>query len=156
MLPHAARSGRLMQLCNSAHPGIELVFGKLSDRIAGSMSRAAVPVGRDVEGAVKRDVPGIRVLILSCRILLPICLFALQAGFSFAAQTSSDENKPKDEAKREEVRREEVKKDDVRRDTPGVSIKPRQLIKLDVDLALLNVTVTDPYNRLVTGQFPSV
>jgi Ca-activated chloride channel family protein len=103
---------------------------------------------------VKRDVPGIRVLILSCRVLLPICLFALQTGFSFAAQTSSDENKPKDEAKREEVRREEVKKDDVRRDTPGVSIKPRQLIKLDVDLALLNVTVTDPYNRLVTGLEP--
>ena len=154
MLPHAARSGRLIQLCNSAHPGIDLVFGKLSDRIAGSISRAAVPVGRDVEGAVKRDVPGIRVLIVSCRILLPICLFALQAGFSFAAQTSSEENKPKDEAKREEVRREEVKKDDVRRDTPGVSIKPRQFIKMDVDLALLNVTVTDPYNRLVTGLEP--
>jgi Ca-activated chloride channel family protein len=154
MLPHAARSGRLIQLCNSAHPGIELVFGKLSDRIPVSKSRAAVPVGRDVEGAVKRDVPGIRVLIVSCRILLPICLFSLQAGFSFAAQTSSEENKPKDEAKREEVRREEVKKDDVRRDTPGVSIKPRQLIKLDVDMALLNVTVTDPYNRLVTGLEP--
>jgi Ca-activated chloride channel homolog len=154
MLPHAARSCRLMQLCNSAHPGIELVFGKLSDRIPVSKSRAAVPVGRDVEGAVKRDVPGIRVLIVSCRILLPICLFALQAGFSWAAQTSSEENKPKDEAKREEVRREEVKKDDVRRDTPGVSIKPRQLIKLDVDMALLNVTVTDPYNRLVTGLEP--
>jgi Ca-activated chloride channel family protein len=154
MLPHAARSGRLIQMCNSAHQGIELVFGKLSDRIPVSMSRAAVPVGRDVEGAVKRDVPGIRVLILSYRILLLICLFALQAGFSFAAQTSSDENKPKDEAKREEVRREEVKKDDVRRDTPGVSIKPRQLIKMDVDLALLNVTVTDPYNRLVTGLEP--
>jgi len=154
MLPHAARFGRLIQLCNSAHQGIDLVFGKLSDRIPVSKSRAAVPVGRDVEGAVKRDVPGIRVLILSCRILLPICLFSLQAGFSFAAQTSSEENKPKDEAKREEVRREEVKKDDVRRDTPGVSIKPRQLIKLDVDMALLNVTVTDPYNRLVTGLEP--
>jgi Ca-activated chloride channel homolog len=159
MLPHAARSGRLIRLCNSAHSGIELVFGKLSDRIPVSMSRAAVPVGRDVEGAVKRDVPGIRVLIVSCRILLPICLFALQAGFSFAAQTSSEENKPKDESKREEVKREEVKreevkKDDVRRDTPGVPIKPRQLIRMDVDLALLNVTVTDPYNRLVTGLEP--
>jgi Ca-activated chloride channel family protein len=98
---------------------------------------------------VKRDVPGIRVLILSFRVLLLVCLFALQATFSSSAQSTSDENKPKDEAKREEV-----KKDDVRRDTPGVVVKPRQLIKLDVDLALLNVTVTDPYNRLVTGLEP--
>ncbi len=149
MLAHAARSGRPIKLFNMTQQVIELVFGKPSDRIAVSPSRAAVPVGRDVEGAVKRDVPGIRVLILSFRILLPVCLFALHAGFSFAAQSTSDENKPRDEAKREEV-----KKDDVRRDTPGVSIKPRQLIKLDVDLALLNVTVTDPYNRLVTGLEP--
>src|SRR3979409_1417496 len=139
MLPHAARSGRLIKLFNMAQQVIELVFGRPSDRIPVSASRAAVPVGRDVEGAVKRDVLGIRVLTLSFRILLPVCLFALHAGSSFAAQSTSDENKPRDEAKREEV-----KKDDVRRDTPGVSIKPRQVIKLDVDLALLNVTVTDP------------
>ncbi len=149
MLTHAARSNRPIKLFNTAQQVIELVFGKPSDRIPVSPSRAAVPVGRDVEGAVKRDVPGIRVLILSFRILLPVCLLALQAGSSFAAQSASDENKPKDEA-----RREEVKKDDVRRDTPGVSIKPRQLIRMDVDLALLNVTVTDPYNRLVTGLEP--
>ena len=149
MLTHADRSGRLIKLFNMAQQVIELVFGRPSDRIPVSPSRAAVPVGRDVEGAVKRDVPGIRVLILSFRILLLVCLFALQAGFSLAAQSTSDENKPRDEAKREEV-----KKDDVRRDTPGVSIKPRQLIRLDVDLALLNVTVTDPYNRLVTGLEP--
>jgi len=138
-----------MKLFNTAQQVIELVFGKPSDRIPVSPSRAAVPVGRDVEGAVKRDLPGIRVLILSFRVLLLVCLFALQATFSSSAQSTSDENKPKDEAKREEV-----KKDDVRRDTPGVAIKPRQLIKLDVDLALLNVTVTDPYNRLVTGLEP--
>src|SRR6266446_4814130 len=149
MLAHAARSGRPIKLFNTAQQGIELVFGKPSDRIPVSTSRAAVPVGRAVEGAVKRDVPGIRVLTLSFRFLLPVCVFALQAGVSFAAQSTSDDNKPRDEAKREEV-----KKDDVRRDTPGVSIKPRQLIKLDVDLALLNVTVTDPYNRLVTGLEP--
>jgi Ca-activated chloride channel family protein len=149
MLPHAACSGRFSKLFNTAQQVIELVFGKPSGRIPVSPSRAAVPVGRDVEGAVKRDLPGIRVLILSFRVLLLVCLFALQATFSSSAQSTSDENKPKDEAKREEV-----KKDDVRRDTPGVAIKPRQLIKLDVDLALLNVTVTDPYNRLVTGLEP--
>ena len=42
-------------------------------------------------------------------------------------------------------------KDDVKRDTPGAVIKPGQTMHMDVDLALVNVTVTDPYNRLVTG-----
>lgn len=52
------------------------------------------------------------------------------------------ENKPKDDAKL---------KDDVKKDTPGQVIKPGRMLKMDVDLALVNVTVTDPYNRLVTG-----
>jgi Ca-activated chloride channel family protein len=98
---------------------------------------------------VKRDLHGFRVLILSFRILLLVCLFALQAAFSSAAQSAFDENKPKDEAKRDES-----KKDDVRKDSAGRPIKPGRLIQLDVDLALLNVTVTDPYNRLVTGLEP--
>src|SRR5882724_10072256 len=149
MLPHAARSGRRMQLFDTAQQGIELVFGMPSDRIPVSASRAVVPVGRDVEGAVKRELTGFRVLNLSSRILLLVCLFVLQGALRSAAQSTSDENKPRDETKREEV-----KKDDVRRDTPGVPVKPRQLIRLDVDLALLNVTVTDPYNRLVTGLEP--
>jgi Ca-activated chloride channel family protein len=44
--------------------------------------------------------------------------------------------------------------DDVRHDTPGQVIKPGQSVHIDVDLALVNVTVTDPYNRLVTGLEP--
>jgi len=39
----------------------------------------------------------------------------------------------------------------VTRDTPAVKIIPGKIIRTDVDLALVNVTVTDPYNRLVTG-----
>jgi Ca-activated chloride channel homolog len=45
-------------------------------------------------------------------------------------------------------------KEDVRKDTLGFSIKPRAGLHMDVDLALINVTVTDPYNRLVTGLDP--
>jgi Ca-activated chloride channel homolog len=41
--------------------------------------------------------------------------------------------------------------DDVKHDTPGQVIKPGQSVHIDVDLALVNVTVTDPYNRPVTG-----
>src|SRR5712692_435835 len=118
MLSHATCSGRPIKLFNTAQQVIELVFAKPSDRIPVSPSRAAVPVGRDVEGAVKRDLPGFRVLILSFRILLLVCLFAVQAVFSSAAQSTSDENKPKDEAKRDET-----KKDDVRRDSAGRPIK---------------------------------
>ena len=43
---------------------------------------------------------------------------------------------------------------DVKRDTPGQLIKQGQSLHLDVELALINVTVTDPYNRLVTGLEP--
>ena len=53
-----------------------------------------------------------------------------------AANVAKDESKAKDDAKR---------------DTPGSVIKPGQTMHMDVDLALVNVTVTDPYNRLVTG-----
>ena len=45
-------------------------------------------------------------------------------------------------------------KDDVKKNTAGTKLKPLQGLKLDVDLALVNVTVTDPYNRLVTGLDP--
>ena len=44
--------------------------------------------------------------------------------------------------------------DDVKHNTPGQLIKPGQSVHVDVDLALVNVTVTDPYDRLVTGLEP--
>ena len=47
-----------------------------------------------------------------------------------------------------------VVSDDVKQDTPGQVIKQGQSLHIDVDLALVNVTVTDPYNRLVTGLQP--
>jgi len=40
---------------------------------------------------------------------------------------------------------------EISRDTPAVTIRPGKVIRADVDLALVNVTVTDPFNRLVTG-----
>jgi Ca-activated chloride channel homolog len=41
--------------------------------------------------------------------------------------------------------------DDVKRDTPGQVFKRGQSLHMDVDLALVNVTVTDPRDRVVTG-----
>src|SRR5258707_4158714 len=43
---------------------------------------------------------------------------------------------------------------DVKRDTPGQTIKRDQAVHIDVNLALVNVTVTDPYSRIVTGLEP--
>lgn len=40
---------------------------------------------------------------------------------------------------------------EVRNVAPAALLKPPQLLHVDVDLALVNVVVTDPYNRLVTG-----
>jgi len=44
--------------------------------------------------------------------------------------------------------------DDLKHETLGRVIKQGQAVHLDVELALVNVTVTDPYNRLVTGLEP--
>ena len=149
MLPHASHSGGPIKLFNIGHQAITLVFGKPSGRIAFSPNRAAILAGQDDGGAVKRDLPGFRVLPFLVHLPLIVCLLLLLAVLPAAGQSSSDENKPKDEAKREEAK--EVKKDDVRKDSLGTPFKPGGTIHFDVDLALVNVTVTDPYNRLVTG-----
>ena len=39
-------------------------------------------------------------------------------------------------------------------DTPGLPVSPGKTIRTDVDMALVNATVTDPYGRLVTGLEP--
>jgi Ca-activated chloride channel family protein len=95
-------------------------------------------------GAVKRDL---RVVIRSLIPLIFACFLASQT-YPLLAKASPDEpdgkdaNKSKDESKT---------KEDVKKDTPGVPFKPGGTMHMDVDLALVNVTVTDPYNRLVTG-----
>lgn len=71
------------------------------------------------------------------------------------AQSPSDESKAAEETKpKDDARKEEIKKDDVRKDSLGKPFKPGSTLKTEVDLALVNVTVTDPYNRLVTGLEP--
>ena len=44
--------------------------------------------------------------------------------------------------------------DDVKHDTQGKPIQQGQSVHIDVNLALVNVTVTDPYDRVVTGLEP--
>jgi Ca-activated chloride channel homolog len=119
---------------------------------------------------VKRDVqyhvPGWFV------ILLAVCLALLLTSIPIAAQEpsapdenpaatddskSKDDNKSKDESKSKEdpTPKDGAKaKDDIKKDSSGIVIKPTNGLHMDVDLALINVTVTDPYNRLVTGLDP--
>ena len=68
-----------------------------------------------------------------------------------AAVPDASQAKETDVAKAKEDRRP---KEDVARDTPGFTVKPSVGLHMNVDLALINVTVTDPYNRLVTGLDP--
>src|SRR5882724_10865448 len=114
MLPHARHSVRPIKLFNSEHPAIALVFGNPSGRIPISPNRAAIPVGRDDGGAVKRDLPGFRVLSFAFQVLLFVCLWGFQALAPASAQSSADENKPKDDARREDVK---GIKDDDRKNT---------------------------------------
>ncbi|MGH9744378.1 MAG: VWA domain-containing protein [Candidatus Acidiferrum sp.] len=90
---------------------------------------------------MKRDRPGIRVFSFSAILLLFACLALSRAAVFAAPQSPADETKQKPQKP----------KDDVTKNTPGQVIRPGKSLKMDVDLALVNVTVTDPYNRLVTG-----
>jgi Ca-activated chloride channel homolog len=93
---------------------------------------------------VKRDCSGIRVLTGLVSLRLITCLVLIALPLAVAAQdppevpTSAKIPPP-------------PKLLDTARDTPAVKIVPGKVIRTDVDLALVNVTVTDPYNRLVTG-----
>ena len=85
MLPHASHSVRPIKLFNNEHPAIALVFENPSDRIRSSPNRAAIPVGRGDGGAVKRDLPGFRVLTFSLQVSLFVCLLAFESALPAAA-----------------------------------------------------------------------
>ena len=108
---------------------------------------------------MKRDVHPFRVPSRFV-ILLSVCIALLSVSLPAAAQTpaATDDSatakgdaKPNEDAKSKDAANA---KEDVKKDTPGFGIKPSNGLHMDVDLALINVTVTDPYNRLVTGLDP--
>ncbi len=77
---------------------------------------------------------------------LGLCAFLLLLGHSglLRAQESNPAN-------RDTPVPPPAKLTEVSHDTPSVPLRPGKVIRADVDLALVNVTVTDPFNRLVTG-----
>jgi Ca-activated chloride channel homolog len=75
----------------------------------------------------------IRSLLTSSLLLLPLAVGAWRSPVEAAQSTASA---------------------DVKHDTPGKPIQQGQSVHIDVNLALVNVTVTDPYDRVVTGLEP--
>jgi Ca-activated chloride channel family protein len=117
-----------------------------------STHRAALPVTRGEGGAVKRDQAKFRVITFSRCSLLLVCLVGLFVLQPLRAQDpvpasnpSVQPQEPTNPAPAQQPR------PDFLRDTPGLKINAGKTIRTDVNLALVNVTVTDPYNRLVTG-----
>ncbi|MGH9675680.1 MAG: VWA domain-containing protein [Candidatus Acidiferrum sp.] len=99
---------------------------------------------------MKRENPGIRVRLIPLATLVFVFLAWLPALLA-APQAEPQPTAPTPSAL---AASGEKPRDDARKDTPGQPIKPNSVLRLDVDLALINVTVTDPYNRLVTGLDP--
>ncbi len=95
-------------------------------------------------GAVKRDCSEFRVLTGQVSFRVVVCLLLLTLPVLAIAQD------PTNEPASERIP-PPPKLVDTSHDTPAVKIVPGKVIRTDVDLALVNVTVTDPYNRLVTG-----
>jgi len=94
---------------------------------------------------VKRDGPEFRVVSFLVYLRLIACLLLVCLAVPLHAQDT-----PKDLVSSGAAKLP-PKITDPSRDTPAVKIIPGKVIRSDVDLALVNVTVTDPYNRLVTG-----
>jgi Ca-activated chloride channel family protein len=108
---------------------------------------------------VKRDAYEFRVpsrLVILLSVYLTLLLSSVPAAAQDSAAsgenlTAKGDGKPNDEAKSKDAAKS---KEDVKKDTPGFAVRPASGLHMDVDLALINVTVTDPYNRLVTGLDP--
>jgi Ca-activated chloride channel homolog len=114
---------------------------------------------------VKREVPQVSLPRFSNILILCASLVVLLVCVPAWAQAPAAPDQGPAASSEEKVREEpkakgdgkpmlEVTADDVKKNSPGFVIKPRAGLHMDVDLALINVTVTDPYNRLVTGLDP--
>ena len=93
---------------------------------------------------MKRDWCGIRVVSVLAAARLCACLCVAANLTLLRAQEPSTSNNPVPPPARSKLT-------DLSHNTPAIPIHPGKVIRTDVDLALVNVTVTDPFNRLVTG-----
>jgi len=94
---------------------------------------------------VKREVPSVAFSFFLAVTPIFLCLALPHSPALAAAQQSGASADPSD-AKSEP--------DDVKKNSLAIPFKPSQGLHIDVDLALVNVVVTDPNDRLVSGLDP--
>ncbi|GAC1675152.1 MAG: hypothetical protein PVS2B2_09870 [Candidatus Acidiferrum sp.] len=94
---------------------------------------------------MKRDLPKIRVLSRMKIFLVCVWFLSLPSTRPLLAQGPALENHLRAEVNAAPA------PDDVTKNTAPKIIRPGEILRSDVGLALVNITVTDPYNRLVTG-----
>src|SRR6266478_2067991 len=88
--------------------------------------------GRQAES----NLPCPRFMFVSCVFLRLFIITIAISNFSLPAAAQS------------------VVSDNIKHDSPGKTIQQGQSVHIDVNLTLVNVTVTDPYDRVVTGLEP--
>jgi len=94
---------------------------------------------------VKREVPSVAFSFFLAVTPIFLCLASPRSPALAAAQqsgASADQGDAKSEP------------DDVKKNSLAIPFKPSQGLHIDVDLALVNVVVTDPNDRLVSGLDP--
>jgi len=109
-----------------------------------------------------REVPGFGrsrprfILVATCSLAAALYVppVSAQSGSGSDQPQVQAPEKPFDPSKAEPTSLHNTAPDDVRKNSPELKIKPGKMLHADVDVALVNVTVTDPYNRLVTGLEP--
>jgi Ca-activated chloride channel family protein len=91
---------------------------------------------------VKREI---RVLLNVSNLLLLACFLVVP---KISAQSPSTDAFKTDDGNTAAAT---ISSDDVTKNTAPKTFKPGETLHADVGIALVNITVTDPYNRLVTG-----
>jgi len=94
---------------------------------------------------VKREVPAVALSFFFAITLIFVSLALPGSPVLVAARQSAT---PADQGDAKS------QPDDVKKNTLGIPFKPSQGLHIDVDLALVNVVVTDPNDRLVSGLDP--
>src|ERR1700738_1174632 len=146
MLPQAAAMSSVCKIFKifSSLSSFGLVLPNLSGRLTAFLYRDPPATSEILGCTVKRDLPKFRVLFNLSNLLLVVCFLATGSSVLLAQVPHQNHFTAGADGSAAPA-------DDVAKNTPAKYIKPGDVLRSDVGLALVNITVTAPYNRLVTG-----